>query len=143
DVPVGSAAGIARFYSRVMGAPGEVENDAGSAVASITVGDGQRLRFRERTNPIPEYDGHHVAIYISDFGGPYERLLEHGLVSRENGTHEYRFQDIVDPDTGDMLFRIEHEVRSLTHPIYARPLVNRNPAQQQRTYVRGRDAYAA
>ncbi|MCB1741237.1 MAG: hypothetical protein KDK91_12755, partial [Gammaproteobacteria bacterium] len=49
DVPVGSAAGIARFYSRVMGAPGEVENDAGSAVASITVGDGQRLRFRETT----------------------------------------------------------------------------------------------
>jgi hypothetical protein len=32
-------------------------------------------------------------------------------------------------------------VRSLTHPLYARPLVNRNPAQTNRDYVRGHDAF--
>jgi len=32
-------------------------------------------------------------------------------------------------------------VRSVTHPMYLRPLVNRNAAQRQRTYARGRDAF--
>jgi hypothetical protein len=36
---------------------------------------------------------------------------------------------------------LEHEVRSLTHPLYARPLVNRNPAQSNREYGRGHDAF--
>jgi hypothetical protein len=36
---------------------------------------------------------------------------------------------------------LEHEVRSLTHPLCARPLINRNPAQTNREYVRGHDAF--
>jgi hypothetical protein len=40
-----------------------------------------------------------------------------------------------------VLFTIEHEVRSLRSPLYLRPLVNRNPAQRQPTYQRGRDAF--
>ena len=44
------------------------------------------------------------------------------------------------PDNGKLLFKIEHEVRSLTHPLYARPLVNRNPAQNNREYAPGHDA---
>ena len=31
----------------------------------------------------------------------------------------------------------------MTHPLYARPLVNRNPAQTNRNYVPGRDAWVA
>jgi hypothetical protein len=137
----GTADGILRFYERVMGAPGVVVREGGRAAARIRVGRAQELVFRETEEAIPAYDGHHVAIYISDFGGPYERLGALGLISMENGEYEYRFQDIVDPDTRRPLFRLEHEVRSLTHPIYFRPLVNRNPAQRQRTYVRGRDAF--
>ena len=40
-----------------------------------------------------------------------------------------------------MLFQIEHEIRSMTHPLYARPLVNRNPAQTNRNYVWGGDEW--
>ena len=40
-----------------------------------------------------------------------------------------------------MLFTIEHEVRSMTHPLYNRPLVNRNPSQTNRNYVMGGDAW--
>jgi len=47
----------------------------------------------------------------------------------------------VDLADGRALFTIEHEVRSLTHPLYARPLVNRNPAQTNRDYGRGHDAF--
>ena len=42
-------------------------------------------------------------------------------------------------DTGNLVL-LEHEVRSLQHPLYARPLVNRNPAQDNRNYRKGADA---
>ena len=51
------------------------------------------------------------------------------------------FNDIVDLDSGKVLYTIEHEVRSLRSPLYGRPLVNRNVAQRQPTYQRGRDAF--
>ena len=68
-------------------------------------------------------------------------LAERGLVTEESSEHQYRFRDIVEPAHGRALFTLEHEVRSLTHPLYARPLVNRNPAQTNRHYVRGHDAF--
>ena len=40
-----------------------------------------------------------------------------------------------------MLYTIEHEVRSMKHPIYLRPLVNRNPAQNNMNYAPGFDAW--
>ena len=45
------------------------------------------------------------------------------------------------PDTQKVLFTIEHEVRSLPHPMFLRPLVNRNAGQRQATFQRGRDAF--
>ena len=39
------------------------------------------------------------------------------------------------------LFEIEHEIRSLRHPLHGRPLVNRNPLQTNRAYVPGRDGW--
>ena len=67
--------------------------------------------------------------------------FERGLVTEESNWYQYRFQDIVEPDSGRILFTLEHEVRSLRSPLYLRPLVNRNPAQRQPTYQRGRDAF--
>ena len=43
---------------------------------------------------------------------------------------------------GRHLFTIEHEVRSATHPMYLRPLVNRNPVQTNRNYAHGHDQWA-
>ena len=87
------------------------------------------------------YDGHHIQIYLADFSRPYAKLLERGLITRETDAHEWRFQTIVDPASGAALFEIEHEVRSLKHPLYARPLVNRNPAQTNTRYARGQDPF--
>ena len=70
-----------------------------------------------------------MQIYVVNFSGPHQRLAERGLVNREDNQYQYRFRDIVDLDSGKHLFTIEHEVRSLTHPMCLRPLVNRNPAQ--------------
>jgi len=69
-------------------------------------------------------------------------MVDHDIVWQESDPYQYRFTKIVDPDKpSEVLFEIEHEVRSLTHPMYMRPLINRNPTQRQRTYVRGRDAF--
>jgi hypothetical protein len=143
EVPVrrGAAAGIARFYQRVLRATVRVNDNGGGAAAHVSVGYRQELVFRETDALIPAYDGHHVAIYIADFSGPHAWLVEHGLVTEESNPFQYRFQVIVDPDSGKQLSELEHEVRCATHPMYMRPLVNRNPAQRQATYARGRDAF--
>jgi predicted enzyme related to lactoylglutathione lyase len=140
DVPQGSADGIARFYSQIMGAQAAPMEDRAGRFACVTAGNGQNLFFRETDRPIPAYDQHHIQVYINDFSGPHRRLKEKGLITQESDQHQYRFQDIVDPDSGKKLFTIEHEVRSMRHPLYLRPLVNRNPAQTIMQYAPGSDA---
>lgn len=139
DVPPGSAAGIARFYEKFLGTPASA--DAG--VARALVGNGQHLVFRETEAPLPEFDGHHIQITLADFGTPHARLAEAGLISEESSPWQYRFLDIVDPQSGAALFRLEHEVRSMTHPLYARPLINRNAAISNSNYMPGHEAWAA
>jgi hypothetical protein len=143
DFPVapGTADGIARFYRAAFGAIAAVARDGGGTAARVTVGPRQALVFRETAEAIPAYDGHHLQVYIADFSRPHRWLEERGLVTEESNWYQYRFQDIVDPETGRVLFTIEHEVRSLLSPLYLRPLVNRNPAQRQPSYQRGRDAF--
>jgi hypothetical protein len=134
DVPVGSAPGICAFYRAMVDVPAEVVNGDGRS-ARVTVGKDQHLVFRETDRPLPEFDGHHVQIYVVNFSGPHRRLSERNLVSIEDNQYQYRFRDIVDLDSGAHLFTLEHEVRSITHPLFWRPLVNRNPAQTARVSV--------
>jgi hypothetical protein len=139
DVPQGNAAGIVAFYRQMLEVPAELV-DNGSA-ARVLVGNGQHLIFRETSRPLPDFEEHHVQIYVVDFSGPYERLKARNLVSCEDNRYQYRFRDIIDLETGRHLFKIEHEVRSVKHPNYLRPLINRNPAQMARTYSPGHDQW--
>jgi hypothetical protein len=138
DVPVGSAKGICNFYPQILGTPAEFRN-GDSNVARVEIGKGQYLLFRETDRAQPDYDGHHVQIYVSDFSGPYRRLAERDLIFSEDNQYQYRFRDIVDLSSGKHLFTIEHEVRSVTHPMYLRPLINRNPATTNMNYSHGHD----
>jgi hypothetical protein len=138
-VPEGTAPGICRFYSHIMGAPAQVVRN-GSVATEVKVGTSQKLIFRETNEPLEFYDGHHIAIYVADFSGPHKRMLERGIISEESNPYQYRFVEITDPENGKAMFELEHEVRCVTHPMYRRPLINRNPAQRQPTYVAGRDA---
>lgn len=137
DAPKGTADGIARFYNQIMNTQADVVQEDGAAVARVSAGDGQLLLFRETDGALPDYDGHHIAVYIADFSGPYKKLLEHGMVSEESDQHQYRFLDVFDPADGKVLVRIEHEVRSMRHPMYARPMINRDPRMTNRNYVPG------
>jgi hypothetical protein len=141
DVPGGAAKGIADFYAKVFGALTSVDKTGDAPAARVGVGQGQELVFRETKAKIPAYDGHHIQVYVGNFSAPHRQLLERSLVTEESNQYQYRFEVITDLDSGKPLFQIEHEIRSMTHPLYARPLVNRNPAQTNRNYVAGRDAW--
>jgi hypothetical protein len=140
DVPQGAAEGIARFYREVLETNASVEKNGEGPQARVQVGAKQYLLFRETDKPIPAYDQHHIQIYIADFSKPYRRLGELGLLTADTLEHEYRFTDIIDLETKKPLFTVEHEVRSMRHPLYGRPLVNRNPAQTNIDYHPGHDA---
>ena len=140
DVPASTAKGITDFYPKIMEMPAQFSNGDAN-VASVQVGKNQHLLFRETDRPQAEYDGHHVQIYITNFSGPHRALAERNLIHSEDNPYQYRFRDIVDLASGKHLFTIEHEVRSATHPMFLRPLVNRNPAQTNRTFAAGYDQW--
>jgi hypothetical protein len=137
QVPPDTSGGIARFYREVLGCPASAE----AGVATVRMGFNQEMRFTETDEPIAEYDNHHIAVYVSNFSGPHEYLAERGLITEESDQHQYRFQAIVDPDSGEVLTEIEHEVRSLAHAMYHRNLVNRNPAVNFFTYRKGNEIF--
>jgi hypothetical protein len=140
DVRPGTAARIARFYREVLHAPADVIKNGVGPEARVQVGEKQYFYFLETDAPERPYDRHHVQIYIADFSGPHRRLQELGLITEESSEHQYRFQDVIDLDSREVLFTVEHETRSQTNPMYGRPLVNRNPAQSNMDYKPGHDS---
>jgi hypothetical protein len=137
DVPAGAAEPIAAFYREIIGAPATVKDSA----AHVRAGR-QELIFRESDAPVEPYEGHHIQIYLADFSTPHRKLVERNLISMENNTHEYRFMNITGLDDGHVYCRLEHEVRSLRHPLFGRTLVNRDPSMDPQTYAAGHEAFA-
>ncbi len=140
DVRPGTAERIARFYREVMDAPAEVKKNGAGPETRVQVGEKQYFYFRETDAPEAHYDRHHVQIYITNFSNPYRKLLDLGLITVEDNDYQYRFKDVIDLDTREVLFTVEHETRSATNPMYGRPLVNRNPAATNMDYKPGHDS---
>ena len=139
DVAYGTLPGIARFYEQIIGTSTAMRD----GLLYVRVAREQFLTFRETDKPQPAFDGHHVQLAFVDFGGIYSRLNERGLISREDSAHQYRFINVVDPNDGRVLFEVEHEIRSMTHPLFMRPLVNRNAAISNNYYSPGNEAAVA
>jgi hypothetical protein len=142
EVGRGISARIARFYDEILASPGTVGSDAAGAFVRIPAGLNEALLFRETDRALPPFDGHHVQIALADFSGPHKRLLAHGLVTEESSQSQYRFENIIDLDTGAVLATIEHEVRSMRHPMFNRPFINRDPAITNAVYAPGREGAA-
>jgi catechol 2,3-dioxygenase-like lactoylglutathione lyase family enzyme len=136
-VPVGAAEPIAAFYREIIGAPASVAGGAAHVRAGW-----QELIFRETGAPIPPNEGHHIQVYLADFSTPHRKLVERGLITSENNAHEYRFTEITGLDDGRSYFTLEHEMRSLRHPLFGRALVNRDTTIDPLSYVNGREAFA-
>jgi len=138
DVPPGTTPGIQRFYEQVLDCPVTLEG----ASARVAMGHNQELVFTETDAKLAPYDGHHIAIYVANFSAPHTWLNERDLISEESDQYQYRFQNIVDPDSGELLYELEHEVRSLSHAMYRRELANRNPEINFFTYRKGADRFS-
>lgn len=130
-IPAGTAQDIAAFYQDCMHAPAQVKKGRSSQAETwVCAGPGQHLVFRETAEDLEPYDGHHLAVYVADFSGPHSQLKKHKLISSEDNEFQYRFQEIVPPGKRKPVFTIEHEVRSLYHPLYRSPLVNRTGSER-------------
>jgi hypothetical protein len=114
-----------------------VANDEKGPYAWASTSADSRVIYRETSRELPPYDGHHIQITLADFSGPHRKLVERGLIAEESDQHQYRFVDIVDVDTNKPLFQIEHETRSMRHPMFNRTFVNRNPDMNNRNFVPG------
>jgi predicted enzyme related to lactoylglutathione lyase len=138
DIPAGTdLSAIARFYVEILGGIAGVASDGRGPYAWASTSAESKVTFRETAAPLPEYDGHHIQITLADFSGPHRKLLERGLISEESDQHQYRFLDIVDVDSNKPLFRVEHETRSMRHPMFGRTYINRNPDMTNRNFVPG------
>ncbi|MFO1029159.1 MAG: hypothetical protein U1E70_28635 [Acetobacteraceae bacterium] len=138
DIPAGTdLKAIVKFYRKILGGIAGVAKDERGAYAWVSCSAEARLIYRETTAPLPEYDQHHIQITLADFSGPHKKLKERGLITEESDQHQYRFLDIVDVDSNKPLFRIEHETRSMRHPMFNRTFVNRNPDMNNRNFVPG------
>jgi hypothetical protein len=138
DVKAGTdLAAIAKFYTDILGGIAGVGSDERGAYAWANTSAESKVFYRETSAPQPEYDGHHIQITLADFSGPHKKLVERGLISEESDQHQYRFLDVVDVDTNKPLVRIEHETRSMRHPMFNRVFINRNPDMNNRNFVPG------
>ena len=138
DVAAGTAEGIGRFYRDVFDTPVTSAN----GVAEVQIGTNQTLRFAERSEEVAAYDGHHIAIYVANFSAAHDWLEQRALITEESDQHQYRFQKLVDPAKNEgVIAEIEHEVRSMKHPMFGRHLTNRNSGQTFLTFRRGREAF--
>lgn len=127
-VPPGAAEGIAAFYARVVRCPATVEGRKGAREAVVAVGPYQHFRFAEQAGAAAD-TGHtnHVALYLTRYWEIHDDMAERGLITRAHAREQFRFRDIVHPEDGTLLFRMEHELRTLYHPDFRQPLTNRRP----------------
>jgi predicted enzyme related to lactoylglutathione lyase len=138
DVPAKSDLNaIARFYREILGGIAGVAKDERGEYAWASCSAECKVTYRPTSKKLPSYDGHHIQITLADFSGPHKKLVERGLITEESDQHQYRFLDIVDLDTNKPIFRIEHETRSMRHPMFNRVFVNRNPEMNNRNFVPG------
>ena len=140
DVPYGTAQRISKFYEHYFDAEPELSLvDSNSPQQRercvVKIGYHQQLAFTEITEGaiLEDYDGHHIAVYINNFVETYYRLDEDELVwnnprfphlvydtiDKAVKRKEFRFRHIIDVDTKENIFELEHELRSLSHPSFS------------------------
>jgi hypothetical protein len=138
NVAPGKAARIANFYRAAFGASPVVEATSAGHSCTVPIGTaehGQSIVYLDTEGDLPEYDGHHLAIYLNDYAGGYTASAEQGLIwnnprfnDMPNTVEEamelaqFRMKDIVDMETGEVLLELEHEIRGYTNKLC--PLVN-------------------
>jgi len=141
-VPPGRAEPIAAFYRKIMHAVAEVRDIGGETAAVVNMGPYQSVRFIERE--IEDYATHstHIAYYITHYDAARDAIRARSLMTADDGGELFFFDALFEPDSGETVFSINNEVRSLYHPDFMRPLVNRWPIVWEQFEDRTRDRAA-
>jgi len=127
---------IAQFYQKYFQAP--VTLVPAQKMAHVTVGPNQRLIFLEQDNFRNEnYTNYHIAIYLSDYSQTYHRFSADKLLFIQHRFNDkcdtledalkwkqFRTKEIIN-EHKEVILSFEHEVRSLHHHYFRRPLINR------------------
>ena len=131
NVPKGAAKYIAEFYQCVLNSIVTVIPSPNGDVAIVGCGPispegraSQSIIYRETEEIIPEYDGHHIAIYVNEFEEVFKNCEQSGIVwvnprfsdkatslSGAKKWHQFRFKDVLNLETGKGVFKLEHEIR--------------------------------
>eukprot|EP01004_Peranema_trichophorum_P006879 NODE_5679_length_983_cov_43.674419_g5100_i0.p1 GENE.NODE_5679_length_983_cov_43.674419_g5100_i0~~NODE_5679_length_983_cov_43.674419_g5100_i0.p1 ORF type:complete len:281 (+),score=36.28 NODE_5679_length_983_cov_43.674419_g5100_i0:105-845(+) len=108
----------------------------------VCVGPGQCFIFRQVTSgeKLIPYDGYHVCIYVADFTNTLLRAKKAGLLYANEMNadkaqdldeamkwKQFRTLDLRGFTYFEKCMKIEHEIRSMTHTSFMRPLINRTP----------------
>jgi len=130
-VPLGKAVRIGNFYKQIIGAPVKFSEEGGTKSAIVTVGPHQEIKFIERE--LENYDTYtmHISYHVTHYNELRQKLKEYDSLMGIGEGEAFFFNKIFDPDTGEILIMVQNEVRSVYHPDYMRPLVNRWPMDDE------------
>ena len=130
---------IARTYEVVLGAKVRRFEDGEKIEVVIGITENpQFIRFVEK-DVVGPYEGDHLCIYVNDFLPMYTRAknvrigggnskttsivwnnpcftMKYDTLEQVAQLNEFRFKDFLDLETGEVVYQLEHEVRSLANP---------------------------
>lgn len=139
-VPPGTARAIGDFYEQVLEVPVKHNGGGKSAQVAVTMGPHQTMRFVERRDAPCDAHNNHVAVYLTRYREIYGRMSKRRILMEKDRFEQFRFNRILDLKTGKPVMEFEHEMRSLFHGDYGRPLVNRGDIGGRLGRVIGRES---
>lgn len=134
----GALSHIERYYGSFFSVPVRrlVLDGSPSNILQVRMGPTTQLYFRE-VELCPAWPGYHICVYVANFSVLYARFAAADSLYKFNrfpDTYDsieealcycqFRVADVYDDDR-KVVYQLEHEVRSIVHPYYLRPLVNR------------------
>ena len=130
-VPTGSSPRIGAFYEKIVGAPVRLNGQGSEPSAIVYSGPHQELRFVERD--LEDYQTHnmHVSYHVTHYNQLRRELREHDAILGDGQGEVFFFDKIYDPENGETIFQMQNEVRSVYHPDFMRPLINRWPLETE------------
>ncbi len=132
DLPIrpGTADGIGAYYRELFDTPVEMGQVQGRPAALVRMGANQLVVFHEAEPQGFDFDyrSFHLAFYTTRYERIAARLAQRpASIKGQAGAVMFFSRDIFDLGSGEQLLALENEVRSIYHPDFMRPLVNRWP----------------
>lgn len=126
-IPPGMAKKIVSFYQKIMDTPARVRKTKDAVMTEVVMGPYQHIRFIEKELESYELFSFHIAIFVSHYDTIKQSLVDLGVDVYGDRTHTCFWNPIIDPETGDHLLNLQHEMRSVQHPDFMHPYTNRWP----------------